>query len=89
MVRTARLRDRGDPHRRRRARRLADRALAPAAGLARRCQVTLNVSFYGAIAAQLARGLAFWLEYDFLHTDFQAAPAVQTHVLSLTGQVTR
>jgi hypothetical protein len=49
---------------------------------------TLNASFYGAIAAQLARGLAFWLEYDFLHTDFQAAPAVQTHVLSVTGQVT-
>lgn len=49
---------------------------------------TLNVTCSGAIAAQLAHGIALWLEYDFLHTDFQAAPAVQTHVLALTGQVT-
>jgi hypothetical protein len=49
---------------------------------------TLNVSFYGAVATELARGIAFWLEYDFLHTDFQAAPAVQTHVLSVTGKLT-
>lgn len=49
---------------------------------------TFNVSVYSSLAAQLARGLAFWLEYDFLHTDFQAGPAVQTHVLSLTGQTT-
>jgi len=48
---------------------------------------TLNVSSYSAIAAELAHGLALWLEYDFLHTDYQAAPAVQTHVLSVTGQV--
>jgi hypothetical protein len=49
---------------------------------------TLNASLYGAKAIELARGFMLWIEYDFLHTEYQAAPKVDTHVVSLTGQLT-
>ncbi|MDB4958804.1 MAG: hypothetical protein JWO36_6373 [Myxococcales bacterium] len=49
---------------------------------------TLNEAVYGELSVELARGLLFWIEYDFMHTEFQAAPTIQTHVLSLTGQLT-
>ncbi len=49
---------------------------------------TLNASFYGATSVELARGFLIWLEYDFLHTEYQAIPIQQTHVLSVSGQLT-
>jgi hypothetical protein len=49
---------------------------------------TLNAAFYGQIEFEFARGFALWLEYDFMHTEFQAAPTQRTHVLALSGQLT-
>jgi hypothetical protein len=49
---------------------------------------TLNAAFYGELSVEFARGFALWLEYDFMHTEFQAAPIQRTHVLALSGQLT-
>ncbi|MDB4965234.1 MAG: hypothetical protein JWN44_923 [Myxococcales bacterium] len=49
---------------------------------------TLNAAFYGELSVEFARGFALWLEYDFMHTEFQAAPTQRTHVLALAGQLT-
>jgi hypothetical protein len=49
---------------------------------------TRNIAVYGELATEVARDFVFWLEYDFMHTEYQAAPNVQTHVFSLTGQLT-
>jgi hypothetical protein len=49
---------------------------------------TLNAALYGEVSVEFARGFALWLEYDFMHTEFQAAPTQRTHVLALAGQLT-
>lgn len=48
---------------------------------------TLNAAFYGAGSVEFARGFLMWLEYDLLHTEYQATPTQQTHVLSVSGQL--
>jgi hypothetical protein len=48
---------------------------------------TLNAAVYGEAAVEIVRGLALWAEYDFMRTEFQAIPTQQTHVLSLSGQL--
>jgi hypothetical protein len=46
---------------------------------------TLNAAAYGSLAVELARGAVMWLEYDYLRTNFEAAPTSDTHTISLTG----
>jgi hypothetical protein len=46
---------------------------------------TLNAAFYGAVNVEFARGFGLSLEYDYLHTEFQASPMRQTNVLALSG----
>ncbi|HEX8953228.1 MAG TPA: hypothetical protein VF945_15345 [Polyangia bacterium] len=48
---------------------------------------TLNAAVYAEASVELARGIAVWLEYDFMRTEYQAIPTQQTHVLSLSGQL--
>ncbi len=48
---------------------------------------TLNAAFYGIVSVEFARGFSLWLEYDFMHTEYQAMPTQRTHVLSLSGQL--
>jgi hypothetical protein len=48
---------------------------------------TLNAAFYGIVSVELAYGFMLWLEYDFMHTEFQAIAVQRTHVLSLCGEL--
>jgi len=49
---------------------------------------TLNAAFYGIVSVEFAYGFVLWLEYDFMHTEFEAIPVQRTHVLSLSGELT-
>jgi hypothetical protein len=46
---------------------------------------TLNAAFYGSVNFELAKGFALWLEYNFLHTEYQASPTRESQVVALSG----
>ena len=38
---------------------------------------TLNAAVYGEASVEFAKGFALWLEYNFIHTEYQAIPTQQ------------